>query len=113
MNWLDLVILLIVGVSAVMGLKIGMIRAILTSLAIFVGSTLGVQLSGDISGLLRGIDSKSDIATVISYAIIISLCLIVAAVASGILSKGVDVLSMGWADKLPGVALELLPEASS
>ena len=43
MNWLDLVILLIVVVSAIMGLKIGMIRA---TLAIIVGNVLAVQLTG-------------------------------------------------------------------
>ena len=83
MNWLDLVILLIVGASTAMGLKIGMIRAILTALAIFVGSILGVQLSGDIDGLFGGIDLDSTVARVISYAIVISLGLVVAAIASG------------------------------
>ena len=71
MNWLDLVILIIVGVSAFLGLKIGLIRAGLTALGIFVGSILGGQFSDDIGGLFSGIDSDSAAATVISYAIII------------------------------------------
>jgi uncharacterized membrane protein required for colicin V production len=45
MNWLDLVFIGIVGVSAFMGLKIGLIRAGFTALGIFVGSILGGQLS--------------------------------------------------------------------
>lgn len=45
MNWLDLVILLIVGVSATLGLKIGVIRAGLITLVIFVGGVHGGQLS--------------------------------------------------------------------
>ena len=40
MNWLDIVILIIVGVGAFMGLKMGVIRAGLTTLGIFVGSIL-------------------------------------------------------------------------
>jgi len=111
MNWLDLVILIIVGVSAAMGLKIGIIRATLTSLAVFVGSVLGVGYSHDIGGLLPGIDSDSAIATVISYGIIIALCLIIAAITSVILRKAVGALAMNWADKLAGVAVGLVAGA--
>ena len=108
MNWLDLVIILIVGVSAIMGLKIGMIRATLTTLAIIVGSILAVQLTDDISGLLRVIDADSIVATIISYVIVISLCLVVAAIASMVLIKVFDLLAMGWADKVAGVALGVI-----
>ena len=75
MNWLDIGILIIVGVSAFMGLKIGLIRAGFTALGIFVGSVLGGQLSDDIAGMFSNIDSDSAVATVVSYAIIISICL--------------------------------------
>jgi len=105
MNWLDIGILIIVGVSAFMGLKIGLIRAGFTALGIFVGSVLGGQLSDDIAGMFSNIDSDSAVATVVSYAITISICLTVASVASTIIRKVVYVLLMGWADKLAGVAL--------
>lgn len=105
MNWLDLVFIGILGVSAFMGLKIGLIRAGLTALGIFVGSILGGQLSDDIGGLFTGIDSDSAVATVISYAIIITACLTIAAAASMLLRKVLSILLMGWADKLAGGAL--------
>ena len=105
MNWLDLVILIIVGLGAFLGLKIGVIRAGFTALAIFVGSVLGGQLSDDIGELFSGIDSDSAVATVVSYAIIISISLTAAAIASAVLRKVVYVLFLGWADKLAGAAL--------
>ena len=105
MNWLDLIIVLIVGVSAAMGLKIGLIRATFTSLAVFVGIVLGTQLSDGIAGLFSGFSSNSTVAMVLSYAIIISLSLVAAAVASEIVRKSVSILAMGWADKLAGVGL--------
>lgn len=111
MNWLDLIIVIIVGVSAFMGLKIGLIRAGLTALGVFVGSMLGGQLSDDIGRLFSGIDEGSAVATVISYAIIIMICLTAAAAASVVLRKVVSILLMGWADKLAGVALGLVAGA--
>ena len=105
MNWLDLVFIGIVGVSAFMGLKIGLIRAGFTAMGIFVGSILGGQLSDDIGGLLSGIDSDSAAANVISYALIITVCLVIAAAASLVVRKVLTILLMGWADKLAGGAL--------
>ena len=105
MNWLDLILVIVVGVSAFMGPKIGLVRAGFTALGIFAGSILGGQLSDDIGGLVTGIDSDSAVATVVSYAIIISICLTVAAVASVIIRKVLTLLLMGWADKLAGGAL--------
>ena len=81
---LDIVLIVIIGISAFMGLTIGLARAGFTALGIFVGSVLGGQLSDDIGGRLTGIDSDSAVARVISYAVIITLCLTVAAVASAI-----------------------------
>ncbi|PKB72176.1 MAG: hypothetical protein BZY87_01765 [SAR202 cluster bacterium Io17-Chloro-G6] len=105
MNWLDLVILLVVGVGAAVGLKMGVVRAGLVALGILVGSVLGGQLSDDIGGLLSFGASNGVIATVLSYAAIISACLVLAAIASVVLQKVVNVLFLGWANKLAGVGL--------
>ena len=91
-----------------MGLKIGLIRAGFTAMGVFVGTVLGGQLSDDIGGLFAGIDSDSAAATVISYALIITVCLVGAAAASMVLRKVISVLLMGWADKLAGAALGIL-----
>jgi len=106
MNWLDLVFIGIVGVSALRGLKIGLIRAGFTALGIFVGSILGGQLSNDIGGLFSGIDSDSAVANAIFYALIITIFLVIAAAAASlVVRKVLTILLMGWADKLAGGAL--------
>ena len=59
MNWLDFMILAVVGVSTFMGLKIGVIRAALIATGLFVGGVLGGQLSDDIGGVLSEVDPIS------------------------------------------------------
>ena len=108
MNWLDVALILIVGVSAYMGLKIGLIRAGLTAMGVFVGTVLGGQLSDDIGRLVSGIDSDSTVAVVISYVAIITVCLVASVVVSMVLRKVISVLLMGWSDKLAGAALGIL-----
>jgi membrane protein required for colicin V production len=105
MNWLDLVFVILIALSAFMGLKIGLIRAGFTALGIFVGSILGGQLGDDIGGIFTGIDSDGAVATVVSYAVIITICLTVSAILATIIRKVLTLLFMGWADKLAGGAL--------
>ena len=107
MNWLDLVLVILIGLSAFMGLKIGLVRAGFTALGIFVGSILGGQLSDDIGGIFTGIDSDGAVATVVSYAVIITISLTVAGILATIIRKVLTLLFMGWADKLAGGALGL------
>jgi len=105
MKWLDLVFVILIALSAFMGLKIGLIRAGFTALGIFVGSILGGQLGDDIGGIFTGIDSDGAVATVVSYAVIITICLTVSAILATIIRKVLTLLFMGWADKLAGGAL--------
>jgi membrane protein required for colicin V production len=107
MNWLDLVLVILISLSAFMGLKIGLVRAGFTALGIFVGSILGGQLSDDIGGIFTGIDSDGAVATVVSYAVIITISLTVAGILATIIRKVLTLLFMGWADKLAGGALGL------
>jgi len=105
MKWLDLVFVILIALSAFMGLKIGLIRAGFTALGIFVGSILGGQLGDDIGGIFTGIDSDGAVATVVSYAVIITICLTASAILATIIRKVLTLLFMGWADKLAGGAL--------
>jgi len=107
MSWLDLVFVILIALSAFMGLKIGLIRAGFTTLGIFVGSILGGQLSDDIGGIFTGIDSDGAVATVVSYAVIITICLTVSAILAMIIRKVLTLLFMGWADRLADGALGL------
>ncbi len=48
MNWLDVALILVVGVSAYMGLKFGLIRAGFTAIGVFFGSVLCGRQCDDI-----------------------------------------------------------------
>ena len=105
MNWLDIVIIALLIAGAVMGTKVGIIRAALTTAGIIIGTLLGSQLSDNIAGMFSDLDSDSAIPLVASYAIVITACLAAASVAAFILRKIVYTLFMGWVDKLAGLAL--------
>lgn len=80
-----------------MGLKLGLIRAGFTASGTLVGSVLGGELSAEVGRIVSAIDSDG--------AIIITICLIIAAIASVIVRKVLTILLIGWADTLAGGTL--------
>jgi len=71
MNWLDIVIILIVIASAVIGMRAGLSGAALTAFGAFVGWLLAGRFGDDVGGIFEESLSNDTIVTVVSYVIII------------------------------------------
>ncbi len=92
MNWLDIVLLGTLAVCAAVGLKLGLIKAILVAAAVFVGGLLAGRVSGGVGDFLSGLVSmegdigdllsrtiqNETILTVATYAVIICAFLLIA-----------------------------------
>ena len=92
MNWLDIVLLGTLAVCAAVGLKLGLIKAVLVAAAVFVGGVVAGRLSGGVGDFLSGLVSmegdigdllnrtvqNDTILTVATYAIIIGASLLIA-----------------------------------
>ena len=92
MNWLDYVLLGTLAASAAVGLKLGLMKAVLVALALYVGSVVAGRLSGSVGGFLSGLVSvegdvgdflnktiqNETILTVATYAVIIGAFLLLA-----------------------------------
>ena len=92
MNWLDIVLLGTLAVCAAVGLKLGLIKAVLVAAAVYVGGFIAGQLSGGVGDFLSGLVSiegdfgdllnrtiqNETILTVLTYAVIICAFLLVA-----------------------------------
>ena len=57
MNWLDFVLLGTLAVCAAVGLKLGLIKAILVAVAVYVGGLVAGRLSGGVGEFLSGLVS--------------------------------------------------------
>ena len=108
MNWLDLVFLVIVIISGVVGLRIGLIRAALGALGAVVGILIASQISDDVGSLYASYISSETLANVIAYGLVILASMTVAGVLTIFVRKLVYMLFMGWVDKVAGLALGLV-----
>lgn len=111
MNWLDIVLIAIVVVVAYMGMKTGLIGAVFTAVGGYVGWLIAGQASDNLGGLFDKSLSNDTLVTVISYAIIVILGLIVGGIIYRIASPFITVATLGLSsmvDKLGGLALGIV-----
>lgn len=104
MNWLDIVILVLLIISAFGGLMNGLIKSILS----MVGLILGVVLAGryyiNLAGILGFIPSENA-AKVVAFIIIFVIILIIVTILGVILTNLVSAILLGWANRLAGAVL--------
>jgi membrane protein required for colicin V production len=107
MNWLDIIILILIVVPTVIGLKIGIIKALFTIAGGVVGLILAGRLYESFAGVLTFISSEG-IAKVVAFAIIFIGIMVIAAVLATVLKKLVSAVLLGWVNKLGGAVFGFL-----
>jgi membrane protein required for colicin V production len=107
MNWLDIVILAVVVVATLVGLKLGIIKAVLSLAGTAVGVILAGRYYADLAGLLTFI-SQPSLAKVAAFAIILVGVMLVAAVLAAMIKWVASAVMLGWLDRLGGAALGLV-----
>ena len=106
MNWLDIVVLVIVVVTTFFGLRIGIIKAVLS----LAGVIVGVILAGHYYALLAvrlTFISQASVAEVVAFAIILIGIMLIASILAAILKWLASLVMLGWVNRLGGAVLGL------
>ncbi len=107
MNWLDLVLIVILVVAAFIGLRIGIIKAVLS----LAGVVLGVILAGRFYNALApslAFIPQENMARIVAFAIILIGVMVIAGILAGVLKWLASLVLLGWLNRLGGAALGLL-----
>lgn len=107
MNWLDIVILVIMGISVFFGVKHGLV----TSMLSLVGFILGIILAGNFYkqlGSAMGFISNENVANIVAFIIIFVVVMVLAALTAGILRTILKAIMLGWVDRLGGAFFGLV-----
>ena len=105
MNWLDIVMLVFIGVGSLVGWRMRITSAVFMVLGLALGVYLAVQFSGDVAELLTDTISSQTIATVVSYGIIFLVVVVAFRILGTMIRKLMSVLVLGWVDATGGLAL--------
>jgi membrane protein required for colicin V production len=107
MSWLDIVIIVAVVISALIGLRAGIIKAVLSLAGLIVGVILAGRYYSPLAEQLTFI-SQATVAKVVAFAIILVGVMVIAAVLARLLKWAAKVLLLGWVNRLGGAILGLV-----
>ncbi len=107
MNWLDIVIIVVIAISAFGGLKNGLIKAILSLAGLIVGVVLAGRYYTPLSEQLTFIP-QDNIARIVAFAIILIGVMIIAGVLANLLKWAVSAVMLGWVNRIGGAIFGLV-----
>ncbi|MFC1914819.1 CvpA family protein [Chloroflexota bacterium] len=106
MSWLDIAIIVVIAVSTFMGLRAGLIKAVLSLAGAIAGVILAGRFSTSLAGQLTFIDS-AEIAEIVAFAIILVGVMIIATVLASFLKWVASAMLLGWVNHLGGAIFGL------
>ncbi len=107
MNWLNIVIIVALAISTFLGLRMGIIKAVLSLVGVIVGVVLAGQYYVALADVLPFFSETSDAAKVVSFAIILIVVMVIAAVAARFLKWAASVMMLNWVNRLGGAVFGL------
>ena len=108
MSWLvDIVLLVLLGIAAFFGLRIGIIKAALSLAGLIVGVILAGRYYDSLAQHL-GFIPGDGVAEVVAFIIILLGVVIVAMVLALLLKWATSAVMLGWVDRLGGAIFGLL-----
>ncbi len=107
MNWLDIVIIVALVISTFLGLKTGIIKAVLSLAGAIVGVILAGQYYGALADALPFFSETSNAAKIVAFAIILIGVMVIAVVLARLLKWAASVVMLSWVNHLGGAIFGL------
>jgi len=107
MSCLDIAIIVIIGIAALTGLKIGIIKTVLTLIGVIVGVILAGRFYVALADKLTFIPQET-LARVVAFAIILVIVILIASIIAGVLKWLASIVLLGWVNRLGGALLGLI-----
>jgi membrane protein required for colicin V production len=107
MNWLDIVVAIVMLIALFLGLKAGLIKAVISLAGLILGIFLAGRFYQGLADKLTFISSEKA-AGIAAYVIILVLVMIAAAIIAWLLSKLISAILLGWINRLGGAIFGLI-----
>jgi len=105
MNWLDGAVMAFAVVLGLMGLKLGLLRAIFMAGGIVVAVILAAQISEPLAAWLTDSVRSEALASIIAYGVVFTAVVSVAWFAGWFFGRVMRLLFLGWVDSIGGAVL--------
>lgn len=106
MNWLDLILLVLLGLSAFSGLMRGLIKTVFSILGVIVAIVLASHFYDDVSGWFGF--AENAVFNIFAFLLILVLVMVAATLLANMVRVAASSLLLGWVDRLGGAFFGLL-----
>ena len=107
MSWIDIAVIVLIGIATLVGFKSGIIKAVLTLAGVIVGVILAGRFYAALAENLTFIPQET-LARVVAFAIILVLVILIASIIAGVLKWLASIVLLGWVNRLGGALLGLI-----
>ena len=107
MNWLDIVLLIMLVIPAFIGLRQGLIKAVLSLVGLIIGVVLAGYLYKPVSNIFGFIDNEN-VAYTLAFILILALVMLAAFLLARLLKAIISTVMLGWVDNVGGAVLGFL-----
>lgn len=108
MNLLDWIFIIVICFSSIYGLFKGLVREVISLLAVIIGLVLASRFYGGISPLLGALGLGEQAAKIVSFFILFILIFIAIVLIGRLIHKFVHAIFLGWLNRLAGVGFGFL-----
>jgi membrane protein required for colicin V production len=107
MNWLDIVLIVVIAVTAFMGLRMGLIKAVLSLVGMIVGVILAGLYYVPLSEQLSFIPHEGA-AKIIAFVIILVVVMVITSILATLLKWAASLVMLGWLNRIGGAVFGLV-----
>jgi uncharacterized membrane protein required for colicin V production len=109
MNWLDILVLVVWGLTALWGFKVGFIRMVVPLVVMVVGLALSSRIAEPVGDFFSFLSENENVQSVAAFLAILIALLIIGAVLSSALRTAIGIIPLaGLANNLVGAGVGIL-----
>ncbi len=106
MNGLDIIIIALLAIATLIGLRTGIIKAVLSLVGVIIGVILAGRFYAALAEQLTFIPQET-IARIVAFVIILAAVMVIAGVLASVLKWIASVVMLGWINRLGGAIFGL------
>jgi uncharacterized membrane protein required for colicin V production len=104
-NWLDILLLVLIGITATAGYRIGLVQAATLFAGTLIGIVLASRLHDNVDVVFSQLTENENAQELGGYILVFAAILLASLVTSWLIRMLFRTLLLGWVDKLGGFAL--------
>ncbi len=109
MNWVDILVLVVWGLAALWGFKVGFIRMVVPLVVVVVGLALSSRIAEPVGDFFSFLSENENVQTVAAFIAILIVLLMIGALLSSLLRTAIGIIPLaGLANQLAGAGVGIL-----